>query len=487
MADGEWLTPRQLQGLSFEGRQQYIHRRLEELVESDSEDEQDNNNCSLAEAEDDDEYNNVNVEDSDAEELQLPEYDPADETDSDEELEVDPVESSANNYTARDGTIWSDQPPQPRRFLSHNILRCSNTGPARRTEGLSIIHTFKMLMSAELCDIIIRETNRKATQCYALEHEDNPARPLRIWKPITTSEFDAYLGILLLAGVTHSNYVHTTDLWKTNSHPLYRASMGLQRFWAISRFIRFDNGNTRQQRKQSDKAAAISDIFLMLNRNLQDNYIAGASVTVDEQLYPYRGGTGFTQYIPSKPARYGIKVWWVCDATTSYPVKGQIYTGMAPSGERERNQGERVVKDLCCNLFRGSGRNIVCDNFFTSYNLASTLMLDYNLSILGTVNKRRTFIPAEFSNPRGRAVESSIFGFSNNISMCSYVPKKNKSVVLLSTSHYNIEIEGPKRKPIMILDYNKSKGGVDNMDKCLGEYSTKRRTKRWPLAFFITL
>lgn len=65
--------------------------------------------------------------------------------------------------------------------------------------------------------------------------------------------------------------------------------------------------------------------------------------------------------------------------------------------------------------------------------------------------------------------------------------KKNKSVVLLSTSHYNIEIEGPKRKPIMILDYNKSKGGVDNMDKCLGEYSTKRRTKRWPLAFFITL
>ena len=58
--------------------------------------------------------------------------------------------------------------------------------------------------------------------------------------------------------------------------------------------IRFDNGNTRQHRKQSDKAAAISAIFLMLNSNLQKHYIAGANITVDEQLYGFRGGTGFT-------------------------------------------------------------------------------------------------------------------------------------------------------------------------------------------------
>lgn len=103
-----------------------------------------------------------------------------------------------------------------------------------------------------------------------------------------------------MVGVKHSNFVHTTDLWKTNSHPLYCASMGLQRFWSISSYIRFDNGSTRQQRKGRDKAAAISDIFLMLNRNLQNNFVAGANVTVDEQLYPFRGGTGFTQYIPSK-------------------------------------------------------------------------------------------------------------------------------------------------------------------------------------------
>lgn len=39
-------------------------------------------------------------------------------------------------------------------------------------------------------------------------------------------------------------------------------------------------------------------------------------------------------------------------------------------------------------------------------------------------------------------------------------------------------------KPVIITYYNKTKGGVDNMDKLLGEYSTKRKTCRWPLALF---
>ena len=134
-----------------------------------------------------------------------------------------------------------------------------------------------------------------------------------------------------------------------------------------------------------------------------------------------------------QPAKYGIKVWWVCDSSSSYPIKGQIYTRKAASGEREKNVDERVVKDLCVNLFHGSGRNIVCDNFFTSFNLAKSLMMDNNLSMLGTVNKRRKFVPPQFATPKGREVESTIFGFSNNITMCSYVPKKTKAVLVLST------------------------------------------------------
>ena len=124
-------------------------------------------------------------------------------------------------------------------------------------------------------------------------------------KDVTKNEFDAFLSIIFLSGVTHSANIHTKDLWKTASHPIYGAPISLRKFWEISCSIRFNNGNTRQHRKQSDKTVAISDIFLMLNSNLQKHYIAGANITVDEQLYGVRRGTGFTQYMLSKPAKYG--------------------------------------------------------------------------------------------------------------------------------------------------------------------------------------
>lgn len=67
-------------------------------------------------------------------------------------------------------------------------------------------------------------------------------------------------------------------------------------------------------------------------------------------------------------------------------------------------------------------------------------------------------------------------------------PKKNKSVVLLSSMHMTGEVEQTQSaKPEIIKYYNKTKGGVDTMDKMLAEYTLKRQTLRWPLAFFFNI
>jgi hypothetical protein len=49
---------------------------------------------------------------------------------------------------------------------------------------------------------------------------------------------------------------------------------------------------------------------------------------------------------PSKPVKYGIKIWTLCDSASSYCLKAQVYTGKPPGGTREKNQGMRVVMDL---------------------------------------------------------------------------------------------------------------------------------------------
>ncbi|UYV83290.1 C9orf114 [Cordylochernes scorpioides] len=44
-----------------------------------------------------------------------------------------------------------------------------------------------------------------------------------------------------------------------------------------------------------------------------------------------------------------------------------------------------------------------------------------------------------------------------------------------------------KRKPDIIMDYNLTKGGVDTIDQMVSNFSTSRRSRRWPLALFYAL
>ena len=265
-----------------------------------------------------------------------------------------------------------------------------------------------------MADIVTRHTNKKAFSVYSSLNLNSDSK--REWKPVTVQEIYSFMAILICSGVNNSNTDHVSDMWHSSSYPLYRATMGINRFRNIMRFIRFDDANTRKQRKITDKAAPIRDIWTMLNKNLLQIYKPTENLTVDEQLYPFRGRTKFTQYIPSKPAKYGIKIWWVCDAENAFPLNGIIYTGKT-GHIREKNQGERVVKELAV-AYKGSGRNICMDNFFTSLSLAQQL-LSWNLTIVGTLKKNKPYIPPIMGLNKSRELYSSIFAFHENITMCS--------------------------------------------------------------------
>lgn len=110
------------------------------------------------------------------------------------------------------------------------------------------------------------------------------------------------------------NREHISEMWKPESSSLFRAAM--------------------------------SRVKTVLNSNLAKNYKPKECIPVDEQLFPYRGHTKFTQHIPSKPAKYGMKIFWACDAANAYPLQGQLYARKPPDGERQVNEGERTVLDL---------------------------------------------------------------------------------------------------------------------------------------------
>ncbi|TWW67475.1 UDP-glucuronosyltransferase 1-6 [Takifugu flavidus] len=188
--------------------------------------------------------------------------------------------------------------------------------------------------------------------------------------------------------------------------------------------------------------------------------------------------------LPSKPAKNGIKIWAACDATSSYAWNLQVYTGKPDGGAPEKNQGMRVVLDMSQGL---SGHNITCDNFFTSHKLGQEL-LKRKLTIVGTIRKNRSELPPQLLTSKNRPVKSSEFAYTADTSLVSYVPKKGKNVVLMSSLHRDGRMcDQEHHKPEIIMDYNATKGGVDNLDKLVTAYSCKWRTLRWPLVIFFDM
>ena len=102
--------------------------------------------------------------------------------------------------------------------------------------------------------------------------------------------------------------------------------MSCQCFKFFLRTIRFDNFCNRDLRLQENRLAANNELWDELVENLKKYYIPGDVIAVDEQLVGYRGRIPGRTYVPSKPRKYGIKVFWVCEAQSGFALNAWIYT-----------------------------------------------------------------------------------------------------------------------------------------------------------------
>ena len=79
--------------------------------------------------------------------------------------------------------------------------------------------------------------------------------------------------------------------------------------------------------------------------------------------------------------------------------------------------------------------------------------------MVGTVRKNKADLPPALLESKGRQVLSSRFAFTPTTTLVSYLAKKNKNVLLLSTLHTEGHISDRReRKPAVILDYSCNKG-----------------------------
>lgn len=391
-----------------------------------------------------------------------------------------------DTMVGKDDFTWDTKSKEHgRKALARNIIHISSGPTAEARDKTDPLECFKVFFTPDIIAKITIHTNEEISR-NRTKYADPDHYSLR---DVDSEEIEAFLGILILTAALKDNHLPIKLLFNSDyCGDRYRATMTERRFQFLIVCLRFDNKQTREERKKETKLAPISEIWDIFVQNCISSYRSSSYVTIDEQLIGFRGKCPFRMYIPNKPNKYGIKLVMMCDNSTKYMLNAIPYLG---KGTVTNNQpvADYFVQKLVGPTISGSNKNVTMDNWFSSIPLAKHLLEECKVTMVGTIKKNKRELPIDFKDPKycNRSVGSSLFLFHEEITALSYKPKTNKIVTLISTMHPDGSVNEDSKKPEMILSYNATKGSVDTFDQMCQNMNCGRKTARWPLCFFYNM
>lgn len=453
------------------------------MISSESDGDEDHVSCRSHESDTDQNPSDVDSDDTPLAELRR--QSPTFPTSATSETQANQVRTLY--YYGKDGTKWQKEPlRQNVRTRSENIITQMPGVQLEARNAKFVKECWGIFVNDGIIDSILMYTNARIQTKLAAFQD---ASKYSYMKECSRSELTAFIGLLYIAGVYRSGRQNLKDLWASDGTgiDIFRLTMSQRRFHFIQSNLCFDDMTTREARKAKDNLSPIRDIFEAFVANCNKAYIPQENLTIDEMLLAFRGRCKFRQYIPSKPAKYGLKIFALVDSKSFYILNLEIYAGKQVEGPYSTSNKPFDVVDRLVKPISKTNRNITFDNWFTSFELVNHLLQEHKLTSVGTIRKNKKQVPAEFLTTRGKDIFSSTFGFQRDLTIVSHIPKKNKVVLLMSSLHHDRSIDestGEKRKPEINTFYNVTKGGVDVVDELCSTYNVSRNSKKWPLTIF---
>jgi hypothetical protein len=368
-----------------------------------------------------------------------------------------------SSWKGKNGHRWSTiEPQRKKRVPTRNIIHFVPGSNGLVSHMLTPGSCFKYFFSDNMLQKIVIHTNEQI----ALKSAAYKEKTLTISKTCK-EEVMALIGLLVFSGAMKNNHLNAKRMFDPIlSGNIYRAIMSSDRFLFLLDCLRFDDKQTRADRKKVDTFAPVRDIWEEFIAICRSSYTPSSYTTLDEQLLAFRGRCGFRMFIPNKPAKYGIKLVMLCDVASKYMIDAEPYLGKGTK-TNELPLSAYYIKNLTKSI-HGSNRCVTMDNWFTSVGVADELLLaSYNLTLVGTLRKNKAEIPPDMLETRQRQPGTSVFCFDKQKTLVKYLSKtKNKKlVILLSTIHTDRSLNKVTKKPEMIHFYNETKFGVDTFDQ----------------------
>ena len=129
---------------------------------------------------------------------------------------------------------------------------------------------FHLFLTKDLITKTKNNTNKRILhEIQALNPAERDKLKKKPFIKITTEqEIEAYIGLVYYRGLLQWNYMAVRDFW--NLHPIFGATMSIQRFYFLNNFITFDDFEDRDTRWRSDRGAAIREVLEEWNDNLSN-------------------------------------------------------------------------------------------------------------------------------------------------------------------------------------------------------------------------
>ena len=379
----------------------------------------------------------------------------ADSSDSDEDIFDDAVEAGE----------WQEDTTG----MVFNEFDASASGPKHNLEETaSVLDYFKLFWTLQIVNIIVQETNRYAN---ALPAATEP------WVDICADELNAFISIFIVMGIKKLPSV--SMYWSENEMvkcPWISKVMSRTRFYQINRVLHLADNDLAIPKgfPGHNPLFKVQPLIDHMKTKFSQWFYPGKCISIDEAMIAFNGRLSFKQYIPSKPTKWGIKVWEACDSKNGYCLDFNVYTGKNPAEVSPFGVGYDVISELSSRYFN-KFHCVFFDRFFTGVDILEHLLFNGTYGC-GTCRSNRRGLPKRLKNVKLRRGETKVFKkFDSNLMLTLF--KDRKLVHMLSTNCQNAIL--PTGKPEVIEDFNKNMGGVDLNDQLCMYYKAGRPSHKW--------
>jgi hypothetical protein len=206
------------------------------------------------------------------------------------------------------------------------------------------------------------------------------------WRPTTAAELYAFLGVHLFVGI--NRLPRTETYWSsTFANPLVTSLFSRDRFKQLLRFFRV---------VALDEAAAdrnplphVRTLAAKLNASFAAHAAPSQHLALDEAMVAYKGRSPIKQYIPSKPHKWGYKIW--CLSSDDYLLHFEVYGGKEGAPSDAGATVDTVLRMTAA--YQQKQHVLYTDSWFTSPALLDALA-QRGIRLCGSVRSNRKGMPA---------------------------------------------------------------------------------------------